>query len=221
MTRPTHRFPALLAVALTILLLVPGVARAGGPPVTATPFQQQQQSIQELRGLTGPALEIGFIDRTIPHHQSAIQMAMVIATKAVHPEVRAVAQMIIMTQREEIAQLTDDLRTRYGRAVQPDTRFMMQPSEMAMLQQASPRMAEKMFMLMMREHHQSLNDMAQVVVQQGAPHVEFRDLALHMLGDQVEQQGQLYTLLRDLYGITPPAPTGNIERGMQLALASR
>jgi len=51
--------------------------------------------------------------------------------------------------------------------------------QMAMLQQASPRMAEKMFMLMMREHHQSLNDMAQVVVQQGAPHVEFGDLALH------------------------------------------
>ncbi len=42
-----------------------------------------------------------------------------------------------------------------------------------------------------------------------------------MLGDQVEQQGQLYTLLRDLYGIMPPAPTGNIERGMQFALASR
>ncbi len=220
MTHPPHRLPALLAVALTVLLLIPGVARAGGPPVTATPFQQQQQSIQELRGLTGPALEIGFIDRTIPHHQSAIQMAMVIAAKGVHPEVRAVVQMIIMTQREEIAQLTDDLHTRYGRAVQPDPRFMMQPSEMAMLQQASPQMAEKMFMLMMREHHQSLNDMAQVVVQQGAPHVEFRDLALHMLGDQVEQQGQLYTLLHDLYGITPPAPTGNIKRGMQLALAS-
>jgi len=148
-------------------------------------------------------------------------MAMVIAAKGVHPEVRAVAQMIIMTQREEIVQLTDDLRTRYGRAVQPDPRFMMQPSEMAMLQQANPQMAEKMFMLMMREHHQSLNDMAQVVVQQGAPHVEFRDLALHMLGDRVEQQGQLYTLLHGLYGITSPAPTGNIERGMQLALASR
>ena len=91
MTHPTQRLPALLAVVLTVLLLIPGVARAGGPPVTATPFQQQQQSIQELRGLTGPALEIGFIDRTIPHHQSVIQMAMVIATKAVHPERRALS----------------------------------------------------------------------------------------------------------------------------------
>lgn len=211
---------ALTAV-LFIPLLVPGVARAGGPPATTTPFQQQQQSIQELRGLTGAALEIGFINRTVPHHQSAIQMATVIVAKAVHPEVRAVAQMIIMTQREEIAQLTDDMRTRYARAVQPDPRFMTPPSELAMLRQASPQMAEKMFMLMMREHHQSLNEMAEVVVQQGAPHVEFRDLALHMLGDQVEQQGQLYTLLRDLYGLTPPAPTGNVERGMQIALASR
>jgi len=45
MTHPPQRLPAFLAVALTVLLLIPGVARASGPPVTATPFQQQQQSI--------------------------------------------------------------------------------------------------------------------------------------------------------------------------------
>lgn len=221
MTQYIRRSTWLLIMALVVLLPAPHATQAGGVTGTLTPFQQQQQSIQELRRLTGAALEIGFINRAIPHHQSAIEMAMAVAAKAVHPEVRAIAQMVIMAQREEIAQLTDDLRTRYGRAVQPDPRFMMPPSEMAMLRQASPRMAEKMFMLMLREHHQSLNDMAQVVVQQGAPHVEFQDYALHMLSDQTEQQGQLYTLLRNLYGITPPTPTGDVARGMQLALASR
>ena len=47
-----------------------------------------------------------FIDAMIPHHQSAIEMAMVAREKSAIPEVRELAENIVSAQQKEIEQMT-------------------------------------------------------------------------------------------------------------------
>jgi uncharacterized protein (DUF305 family)/uncharacterized cupredoxin-like copper-binding protein len=49
--------------------------------------------------------DLMFIDMMVPHHASAVAMAQVAETRAEHPELRALAEQIIASQRAEIAQM--------------------------------------------------------------------------------------------------------------------
>jgi uncharacterized protein (DUF305 family) len=50
--------------------------------------------------------DLAFIDQTIPHHQMAIEASQAVLDKAVHPEIRDVAQRVIDAQQREIDELT-------------------------------------------------------------------------------------------------------------------
>lgn len=50
-------------------------------------------------------LDQAFIDMMVPHHESAVQMAMVAQERAEHDELRTLADEIIVAQDAEIAQL--------------------------------------------------------------------------------------------------------------------
>jgi uncharacterized protein (DUF305 family) len=49
--------------------------------------------------------DLMFIDMMIPHHASAVAMAQVALTRAEHPELRALAEAIIVSQSAEIEQM--------------------------------------------------------------------------------------------------------------------
>jgi uncharacterized protein (DUF305 family) len=205
--------PALLVLGL--LLALPALAAADPGPHPE--FVAQQQSIQELRQLGGSALEIGYINRIVPHHQGAIDMAQVIAQKATHPELRDEAQEMIKEQQDEIAMLTTYLQRTHGQQVQPDRRFMMMPDMMQMLRDADPMMAEKMFLLMMREHHQSANELGAIILGKPASQT-LKDQAQMMVTSQTAQQGRFANYLKTWYNITAPTPTGDMMAAMELAM---
>lgn len=210
------RFAGTVATLLAFGLLLAAPALVGADPGPHPGFVAQQQSIQELRQLNGGAFEIGYINRIIPHHQGALAAAQIIAQKATHPELRDEAQQMIKEQQDEIAMLTTYLRQTYNQSVQPDQRFVMMPDMLQMLRDADPMMAEQMFLLMMREHHQSANELGAVVLSKPAAQ-PLKDQAQMMVTSQTAQQGRFANYLKAWYNVTAPTPTGDMQAAMELA----
>lgn len=208
------------ALASTLVVLLLGTTEARADPGPHPMFTEQQQSIAELDQLTGADFEIGYINRIVPHHQGAIESAQMVVDTAPHQEVRDQAAIIIQMQQEEIALLTGYLRDTYGQELDPDERFMMSPEMMQQFESADPAMAESMFLGMMREHHQSANQLGNLVLERDvAP--ALRDQASKMVEDQTSEQQLFATFLQSWYGIQAPQPTGDMQAGMELAMAGQ
>lgn len=207
----TQRLLGLLAAALGALLLVPGAAGAEDGAPHSSQYIQGQQSIQELGQLEGADFEVGYINRTIPHHEGAIQMASIIAEKAPTPEVRQAADMIVQAQTTEIAELEMYLQREYGQQPDPDERFVLSPAIPELLRNSSPAEAERLFMLAIREHHQSLNIMSGQVLQKDASPF-MNQFATAVISAQSEEQTQFAVYLKNIYGVEAPIPSGDIVR---------
>lgn len=64
---------------------------------------ESQQSMKRLQSVSGPALDQAFVQEMSKHHQQAINM--VTSTTFKHADVRAMAQKMASTQKQELAEL--------------------------------------------------------------------------------------------------------------------
>jgi len=202
---------------LAMLVLGSHTARAEVLTNHSPDFQKMKAAMDELAQKTGQDFEIGYINSIIPHHQSAIMMAQAVQNNAPHKEVRDAAAKIVNDQQKEIDELTKWLKDWYGQDVHPDPRMQMSPEMMTMLMQADPTMREKLFLAMMREHHQSALDMGPVVLHK-ATHQELKDQAQQMITSQKQEQDMFGGWLQGLYTLTPPTPTGDMQDGMDAVM---
>ena len=207
----------LMGVILTIVVLMHPASSTDVGAQHGTDFQKMKAAMDELAQKSGQDFEVGYINSIIPHHQDAIEMARMVQNDAPHKEVRDVATAIINAQQSEIEELTTWLNDWYGQQANPDARMKMSPTMMEMLMQADPAMREKHFLAMMREHHQSAIDMGQLVLQK-ATHQELKDQAQKMITDQSREQAMFGGWLQGLFNITPPAPTGDMQHGMDAVM---
>lgn len=180
-------------------------------------FQKMKQMMAELEQKSGQDFEVAYINAIIPHHQDAIAMAKMVKDDAPHQETRDVATKIITDQEKEIGDLSTWLKQWYGLDVSPDPRMKMDPAMMDMMMKADPEMKEKHFLAMMREHHQSAIDIGNLVVNK-ATHQELKDQAQMMITMQKDEQDRMGAWLQSWYGITPPAPTGDMLHGMEAVM---
>lgn len=67
-----------------------------------------------MTGLSGPRLEATFMSMMIPHHEGAVSMARLATDRAVHPEVKQLAEQIIADQTREIGQFNQWLSAWYS-----------------------------------------------------------------------------------------------------------
>lgn len=67
-----------------------------------------------LAGKTGSALDRTFIENMIVHHEGAIAMAEVVVGSTKQPELKAMAENIINTQRSEVETMKGWLNKWYG-----------------------------------------------------------------------------------------------------------
>ena len=176
-------------------------------------FQKMQAAMDELAQKSGQDFEIAYINSIIPHHQDAIEMAKAVQNDASHKEVRDAATTIINAQQKEIEDLTKWMSDWYGQQPNPDTRMKMSQSMMDMLLQADPAMREKLFLAMMREHHETAIKIGQLVLQR-AMHNELKDQAQEMISSQQEEQAIFGGWLQGVFSINPPVPTGDMQHGM-------
>ena len=62
--------------------------------------------MKKMNAASGNAFDIMFIDMMTPHHAGAVTMAKDALTKAEHPQIRILAQQIIVAQQKEIEQMS-------------------------------------------------------------------------------------------------------------------
>ena len=67
-----------------------------------------------MTGLSGPRLEATFMSMMIPHHEGATSMARLATDRAVHPELKQLAEQIIADQTREIGQFNQWLSAWYS-----------------------------------------------------------------------------------------------------------
>lgn len=211
------RFTTMLAALLALVLFVPGAAGASVAADHSAEFKEMQAAMHELAQKSGEEFEVMYINMIIPHHQDAIEMAEMVVDSAPHQEVRDAAAQIIEDQQREINQLTTWLQEWYGQDVAPDERMMMDHGMMEHMMDADAAMQEKMFLAMMREHHQSAIEIGELVLQK-ATHQELKEQAQQMIDSQREEQEQFGTWLQQWYGITTPTPTGDMQDGMDAVM---
>lgn len=216
-----HRFTWLLVAALGGALLFPGAADAIDGSEHSSLYYEQQQSMEELSQLSGEEFEQGYINRVIPHHEGALDMAQIMVYKAPNQDTRDLSEMAIKTQAEEINQLATWQQQWYGQPVSPNPAFVLPDSIPQSLEADSPEVAEAAFLLMFREHHQSVIEMSEMLLErEELPHYdELAPMARMVIEGQNEQQQMMADYAQEFYGIEAPTPvTGDIPLGRQLAL---
>lgn len=209
----------LLVALLALTLLAPGVAAADSHSMQmdgGDMMGMMDDALGDLERLEGEAFEIEYVNQIIPHHQGALEMSAAVVDRAPNQKVRDAAARIIEDQEREIGELTTFLRDTYGEEVQPDGRMAMDPSMMEQIVSADPAMAEQMFLLGMREHHETAIEMGEIALEK-AQSEEIISQAEKMVSSQQAEQDEFAGYLRDFYGIEAPEPTGDMEAAVRLA----
>ncbi len=222
------RFGRVLAAVLAFALLTPGIAAAsshdaGGMQMGGSMqmggdgmMQGMNSAMAELEALEGEEFEVAYANQVIAHHQGALDMAEAIVDRAPNPEVRDAAARIIEDQTREINDLTAFLRDTYGQEPNPDERMLMDPAMNDQIRNADPAMAEQMFLLGMREHHETVIQMAEIALQKAQSRL-LLDQARTIIDSQRAEQEEFAGYLQRFYGIEAPAPTGDMMGAMQAA----
>jgi uncharacterized protein (DUF305 family) len=147
--------------------------------------------------------DIAFAQNMIPHHQQAVEMADLAATRAADREVWTIAAQIKAVQAPEIATMTRWLTTwgshtlppsvhgGHGNSVMPG---MVEQADMDQLTAASGTAFDRLFAKMMIAHHLGAIQMAGDEEQQGAA-PEAKALAAAIKAAQKAEVTRLQTML--------------------------
>ena len=188
---------ALIAagVILGTALLLWGAEGWGGPGAV------------EFRGgadmMTG-TMERHFLEEMIPHHEDAVAMAQLARTKAEHPELKQLAEIIIRDQTREIEQMRGWYRSWYGVEAPADEGdggrrgggmmggMMQDDADIAALEAAAE--FDREFIEQMIPHHQMAVMMASMLLSR-SERPEMRGLAQDIIETQtaeIEQMADWY-----------------------------
>lgn len=148
-----------------------------------------------MLGAADSTYEMRFIDLMVPHHQSALMMAEDALTKAQHPELKSMAQMMIDAQRKEISQLKSWRQQWYGdSAVAP---MMMEGTDMESMGRmmvehlgSADSTYDDRFIDMMIPHHDGAVMMAEDALKK-ARKPELKTMAQKIIDDQNKEIAQM------------------------------
>lgn len=177
------RFPVARCCALCVSVLVLSATACGddddltSPQVSATPTSADRS----------------FIDGMVPHHGMATMSADMAIARAVHPELRQLAQEMKADQQKEIDLLKSWKKSWFGTDSVPSP---MMPADIP----AGPNF-DLEWIKMMLTHHQGAIDMSTLAI--GAPsRAESDSLAQHIIDEQRSEQDKLRTWAKQWYGAT-------------------
>ena len=159
----------------------------GGMPMNKPGEMSMAEMSKKLETLKGKEFEITFLKEMISHHQSAVDMAKMVATHTQRPELNKMAVSIIADQKKEIGEMTDWLKT--WDEQKPDETAMVMPG-MDKLQIAKNAEFDHLFLSMMAEHHQGAVDMAKLVDSR-AEHAKLKTLAESIIKAQTQEIAQM------------------------------
>jgi uncharacterized protein (DUF305 family) len=182
----------LLVVALAIAVASAhagssrGSHRAGDMPGVATQLPQ------------GGGFDRAFIDKMVPHHQLATEMARLELARGKRPQGRALARAIITAQNDEITLMKRWRAAWFGSSRTPGAMSMEMPG-MNVAKLESARDVDRAFMTEMIPHHRSAISMARQATT-GAKHLQLRALAGRIITAQQREIMQMQRWLKAWYG---------------------
>ena len=144
--------------------------------------------------------DVAFAQQMIPHHESAVEMAEMAATRADSPEVKALAERIMAAQAPEIELLRGFLEG-YGEDADAPMAGMdhgassmgLADADMDKLDGATGSAFDAMFLQMMIKHHGSAIEMADTEIEQGE-HGSAITLARKIRDDQTAEISEMEKL---------------------------
>ena len=143
-------------------------------------------------GAAGAPYDLQFLDTMVAHHQGAVDMAMMAATKAQHEELKQFAAKIVTDQQKEISEMKrwrEDWYAGKPEAVNMEMTGMMDSMmgmDMVKMGSASGTNFDLMFIDMMTPHHDGAVKMAQEALTR-AEHPEIKKLARSIMDSQAAE----------------------------------
>ena len=194
MTRVLTRMFAFRALVLVAVLSVTGCA--GMPMSMMNHGDTRVESASGVNTSDFSGVDIMFAQMMIPHHQQAIDMSSLAVSRALSPEVKALALKISAEQGPEIEQMRSWLKaanaaTEMGHQMSMDG--MLSDAELERLTNASGEEFDQLFILGMIAHHEGAIEMAQMVVDSKNP--EARELGTTVIKIQTLEIAELKALL--------------------------
>jgi uncharacterized protein (DUF305 family) len=189
---------ALLALALIMGIVLRNTAPSSNPEEMSFLARNNVAMTRMMAGMQIRAshnVDKDFVAMMVPHHQGAIDMAQAELSYGHNEKLRAMAQEIIVTQQEEIAEMRLALAS-----TSPSTSQFTGPDDMSFMAKSDAAMSRMMvamkirpsnnvdqdFVAMMVPHHQGAIDMAQAELSYG--HNEpLRGLAQEIISTQQQQ----------------------------------
>jgi uncharacterized protein (DUF305 family) len=194
MTQVLKRRLALGTLVLASVLSVTGCA--GMPMSMMNHGDTQVESASGVNTSDFSGMDIMFAQMMIPHHQQAIDMSALAQSRALRPEVKALASKISAEQGPEIEQMRSWLKaanapTEMGHQMSMDG--MLSDAELERLTNASGAEFDELFILGMIAHHEGAIEMAQMVVD--SKNLEARELGAAVVKIQTLEIAELKALL--------------------------
>jgi uncharacterized protein (DUF305 family) len=194
MTQVLTRKFALRTLVLVAVLSVTGCA--GMPMSMMNHGGTQIDSASGVNTSDFSGVDIMFAQMMIPHHQQAIDMSALAESRALSPEVKALASKISAEQGPEIEQMRAWLKaanapTEMGHQMSMDG--MLSDAELERLTNASGAEFDELFIIGMIAHHEGAIEMAQMVVD--SKNLEARELGAAIIKMQTLEIAELKALL--------------------------
>ncbi|GLZ41137.1 DUF305 domain-containing protein [Actinokineospora sp. NBRC 105648] len=147
--------------------------------------------------------DFDYAEMMIMHHQQAVEMTALAATRAVNTSVKGLASRIADTQRPEIDMMNTWLE-RNGRAkVDPahaghhmhmTMPGIATPEQLADLAAATGPAFDALFLQLMIKHHEGAVEMAHVVQKDGSD-IKVQEMADHVIAEQTDEIKRMHTML--------------------------
>ena len=197
-----HIRAPFLATRLATGVLLAGVAFAG--------CGSDDTSSSATKTASGNGIDRAFVDDMIPHHESAVDMAMVAERRAQSAFVKTLAKDIIRSQRTEITTMQGIAARLESAGVKAKSlgipgHQMGMDASMSELQSARP--FDRAFIDMMIPHHQGAIRMARVEIAEGS-NAEAKDLATEIIVAQAREIRAMNKHRTEEFG--GPSPTGGV-----------
>jgi uncharacterized protein (DUF305 family) len=149
--------------------------------------------------------DVMFAEMMIPHHQQAVQMAQLAATRAANPQVKDLAAHIQAAQDPEITTMKGWLASWGEPTAMPGSSGhsahgmsgMMGDADMTKLRSMSGKAFDREFLTMMLAHHQGAIDMAKTEQNDGR-YTAAKQLAANIIRTQTEEISRMATLLKQV-----------------------
>ena len=186
-------------LALRFLVLATVLSVTGCAAMPASMTNQGDTQVESASGVNTSdfsGADIMFAQMMIPHHQQAIDMSALAESRALSPEVRALALKISAEQGPEIEQMRSWLEaanapTEMGHQMSMDG--MLSEAELERLTNARGEEFDELFILGMIAHHEGAIEMAQMVVD--SKNLEARELGTIIVKIQTLEIAELRALL--------------------------